>query len=109
MVILSTISSRTGVPPVTYVIVTLFYERYNRTINQTVIPPARVDGKSPLERGAGVCPPPLPGVGGGEHLILLQKPQCVTKLYIILHQKFCNCLNFKVFFIGTYFAILKDG
>jgi len=42
--------------------------------------PVRVDGKSHLERGAGVCTPPLPaprrrarpgtgGVGAGKHLI----------------------------------------
>jgi len=46
---------------------------------------ARGEGKSPLERGAGVCSPLLPaplrrarpgtgGVGEGEHLILLQEP-----------------------------------
>jgi hypothetical protein len=46
-------------------------------VHFTLLPhsPARADEKSPLERGAGVCTPPLAGGVGEGHLILLQEPQ----------------------------------
>ena len=54
-----------------------------RLLQNSILPPhlcpgspTRVDGKSPLERGAVVRTPPLMGGVGevGEHLILLQEP-----------------------------------